>query len=97
MNMHEWLVEPLDAHANSCIAGLLVFGDTQESVLCNDGIRRDCWSCDYRTVSRILKSLGETRLNVRVFVRKLPHGKARPWFAAKPPVRPQYMHAQSAT
>ncbi len=73
-----WFVEAV-GHTNEAIARALPTAHTHKDVLCQDGKKRDFWECEYRFITKLLKSQTAQHLEFRVFFREGRHGTVKPW------------------
>jgi len=74
----KWYVEAT-AHTNEVIARELPSENAHEDVLCQDGVKRDFWECEYRFITRLLENEATARLNFKVFYREGKYGPVKPW------------------
>jgi|SRR3989344_4867925 len=73
-----WYVEAV-GHTNEVIATELPAENAHKQVLCQDGIKRDFWECDYRFITKLLKSEATGQLRFKVFYRERPHAPVKLW------------------
>ncbi len=73
-----WYVEAV-GHTNEVIAAELPAENASRGILCQDGVKRDFWQCDYRFITRLLKSETAEHLEFKVFYREGKFGPVRPW------------------
>lgn len=73
-----WLVEAV-GHTNEAIALALPTAQTHKDVLCKDGKKRDFWECDYRFITKLLKSQSAEHLEFKVFYREGRYARVKPW------------------
>ncbi len=73
-----WYLEAV-GHTNEAIAVELSTENAHRGILCQDGLKRDFWVCDYRFITRLLKSEVAEHLQFKVFYRERPYGPVRLW------------------
>ena len=76
--MKIWYVEAV-GHTNEAIAAELPAENAHRGILCQDGVKRDFWTCDYRFITKLLKSEEAEHLQFKVFYREGPYGPVRLW------------------
>ena len=73
-----WDVDAV-GHTNGAIEQALPTAQTHKDVLCQDGKKRDFWECDYRFITKLLKSQSAEHLEFKVFYRERRHAPVRLW------------------
>ncbi|MEK7114271.1 MAG: hypothetical protein AAB850_01840 [Patescibacteria group bacterium] len=73
-----WYVEAV-GHTNEAIAAELPTENAHKGVLCQDGVKRDFWECDYRFITKLLQSEAAEHLQFKVFYREGRYGPVKPW------------------
>jgi hypothetical protein len=73
-----WYVEAV-GHTNEAIARELPAENATRGVLCQDGVKRDFWICDYRFITKLLGSEAAEHLQFKVFYRQHKNGPVNPW------------------
>ena len=81
-----WYLEPLDVMTNELIGKNLPEENAHENILCEDGVRRNLWECEYAFTRRFasFNTGGKSVVKFKVFSRNGPRGKIRRWVFEKP-------------
>ena len=82
MSNKTWYVEAT-GHTNEVIAvesrAEIPALKTHEGVLCQDGVKRDFWECDYRFVAKLVKNQAAMQITFKVFYREGKYGPVKLW------------------
>ena len=73
-----WYIEAT-AHTNEIIAAELPAENMHKSVVCQDGLNRDFWECDWRFISRLMQNKAEGQFAFKVFYREGAYGPVKLW------------------
>jgi hypothetical protein len=76
--VYQWYVEPLDAHTNATVSGMLSAGDACQGIKCYDGTRRDLWCCDHQAIAKLRRSRQDLSLKFKIYIKE-GGGQIRPW------------------
>ncbi|MEK7649428.1 MAG: hypothetical protein AAB367_00465 [Patescibacteria group bacterium] len=79
--VYTWYIQPLNVQANETVARELG-GDVERGVLCEDGIKRTLWRCEYQFAAYLLQNAMDLHILVKVFSRR-GGGAVRPWLFTK--------------
>jgi len=83
MSNKVWYLEALNIHTNEIIANELGAEMAQHGILCQDGVKRDLWECEYRTIAKFLRNEQQGQLHFIVFYRERRYGPVKVWPFAK--------------